>query len=134
MELKSCSTCKKEHPLKDFYINKKGKHIFECRYCQRDRTKKYQNSAQGRANYKNWLYKRKYNSSYKEFTALLELQENKCKICEGLFTNLKETHLDHCHNTKKIRGLLCRNCNLGLGHFKDNIKILSKAINYLEEN
>ena len=42
--------------------------------------------------------------------------------------------MDHCHKTKKIRGLLCHTCNSGLGMFKDNIEYLKNAIKYLEVN
>lgn len=57
-------------------------------------------------------------------------QEGKCKIC-----NIEKDKLcvDHCHTTGKIRGLLCDNCNHGLGKFKDNTDFLNKAINYLNE-
>jgi hypothetical protein len=42
--------------------------------------------------------------------------------------------IDHCHNTGKVRGLLCDHCNKGLGLFKDNIDYLNKAIEYLKYN
>jgi hypothetical protein len=42
-------------------------------------------------------------------------------------------NLNHCHKTKKIRGLLCTACNTALGLFKDDLKRLSNAINYLKE-
>lgn len=42
--------------------------------------------------------------------------------------------VDHCHKTNKIRGLLCINCNNGLGAFKDNVFSLNRAIQYLKEN
>jgi hypothetical protein len=47
---------------------------------------------------------------------------------------LKELAIDHCHKTGKIRGLLCKNCNQGLGQFKDNIDLLLSAAKYLYEN
>jgi len=79
--------------------------------------------------------KRKYNITLKERNILLQEQNNKCKICslefnENIF-KLKAC-VDHCHDTGKVRGLLCRTCNAGLGYFKDNIEQLTKAINYLQ--
>lgn len=40
--------------------------------------------------------------------------------------------IDHCHKTGKVRGLLCKTCNTGIGHLKDDPNILRSAINYLE--
>ncbi len=59
--------------------------------------------------------------------ALLEKQKHKCAICG----DDKKLCIDHDHGTGKVRGLLCTDCNLSLGRFKDNIDILSKAITYL---
>ena len=65
-----------------------------------------------------------------DYNLLAEVQGNKCAICGTAPTN-KKLDLDHCHETKKIRGLLCNNCNRGLGHFKDNPELLRKAIDYI---
>lgn len=65
---------------------------------------------------------------------LREEQDNKCFICEKVFENDKSAYIDHCHITKKVRGLLCHNCNSGLGYFKDTINNLKKAIEYLEKH
>jgi hypothetical protein len=51
----------------------------------------------------------------------------KCEIC-GTKTKLT---VDHCHKINKLRGVLCANCNSGLGQFKDNPTLLRKAIGYL---
>ena len=58
-------------------------------------------------------------------------QENRCAICNEKFPLLA---VDHCHETLLVRGLLCTNCNNGLGRFKDNIVYLENAIKYLKEN
>ena len=59
----------------------------------------------------------------------LELQNNVCAICSKSCT--KALAADHNHNTGVFRGLLCNNCNRGLGHFKDNALLLAVAIRYL---
>lgn len=63
---------------------------------------------------------------------LMSLDNKSCGICQIQFTeNTRFMHLDHCHTTGDIRGLLCHNCNIGLGCFKDNIIFLEAAIDYL---
>ena len=86
--------------------------------------------------------KRKYGISPEEYDAMLEEQNNKCKICLISFDDKtyifsdgrSPIHTDHCHTTNKIRGLLCNFCNVGLGHFKDDPELLIKAANYLKHN
>ncbi|MGH3430896.1 MAG: endonuclease domain-containing protein [Mycobacteriales bacterium] len=67
------------------------------------------------------------------YQAALKKQRNRCACCGRKFTKEKGKgpHSDHCHDTLDFRGLLCRDCNLGLGYFKDDLKILRAAIRYL---
>ena len=81
---------------------------------------------------KAYSLKYKYNITLKERDLMLKKQNNKCKICNTKFSKVTP-NIDHCHTTNKVRGLLCRLCNIGLGYFKDNTEILTKAINYLKE-
>tara|TARA_R110002126_G_scaffold176577_1_gene325196 strand:- start:1845 stop:2261 length:417 start_codon:yes stop_codon:yes gene_type:complete len=84
---------------------------------------------------------RKYGITAADHALMLKEQKNKCKICRVTFVNENDKnykkclgeYVDHCHTTNKVRGLLCHKCNTGLGHFKDNIKNLQRAINYLKE-
>jgi len=63
---------------------------------------------------------------------MFKLQNNSCKIClSELNLDSKDAHIDHCHTTNKVRGILCRNCNLALGLMKDNVISLENAIKYL---
>lgn len=68
-----------------------------------------------------------YECTKEQYNALLKAQFNQCAICS------KETTLcvDHNHETKKIRGLLCRTCNIGLGCFGDRIELLKEAVVYI---
>ena len=81
---------------------------------------------------KEFNLKRKFNLTLTQYKELLQKQNNVCAICGGTCT--KSLAVDHNHNTGKVRGLLCNNCNRGLGHFKDSIKNLTTAINYLKES
>lgn len=57
-----------------------------------------------------------------------------CMICMKKAKTAKAHAVDHCHVTGKIRGVLCYNCNMGLGYFKEDIEILQSALRYLEHN
>jgi hypothetical protein len=77
--------------------------------------------------------KRDFGISEKEYDALLESQGGRCKICKTPRTELnRPLYIDHCHNSNKIRGLLCHKCNTGLGLFNENVDILSSAMEYLK--
>lgn len=69
-----------------------------------------------------------------DYETRLAGQEYMCAICESDSPGETETHfyVDHCHTTGTVRGLLCNSCNLMLGKAKDNIRILQRAITYLE--
>ena len=78
--------------------------------------------------------KTKFGITPDGYEAMLIGQNGKCAICATTEPGRASPyfHIDHCHDTGKIRALLCNGCNLGLGHFKDNIDRLSAAISYLE--
>lgn len=107
-----------------------------CKECHRkiqksivDRDKVLQTSKE-----RKWNLNKCYGISVEEYNKLFTLQEGKCKICSIHQSSLKRAlFVDHCHITRKIRGLLCPHCNSLLGHAKDNISTLNKAIDYLEK-
>ena len=68
-------------------------------------------------------------------------EEYKCPICLGTLKDIDKEHisqkkfvLDHCHKTKQFRGWLCQMCNRALGNFKDDVKRLKRAIDYLNDS
>lgn len=74
----------------------------------------------------------KFGMTIEQYNEFLNTQNNCCAICNTPQSNFKQQlAVDHDHQTGKVRGLLCGNCNNGLGRFKDDIEILKKAINYL---
>ena len=76
-----------------------------------------------------------YGITAEAYTALEQAQNHKCKICRTPAYKASHTgtlHVDHDHDTGEVRGLLCLNCNLMLGHAKDNPSILLKGIQYLK--
>ena len=69
-----------------------------------------------------------YGLTHEEFDALKpRLDNGPCEICG----KVGKMMIDHNHTTNKFRGILCRHCNTMLGHAKDNVEVLKKAIEYL---
>lgn len=160
--MKTCNGCKQEKELENFSNSSKSKDgkQWTCKVCDRERRKKYgyDDSYQNRKEYHrnidkvrrenperksyirafNTLHKRKYyikseyNLTEEQLLDMYNKQEYKCAICGK--QEDKMFHIDHCHTTSKVRGLLCQNCNIGLGFFKDNKDSLRKAIKYLENS
>jgi len=75
---------------------------------------------------------RTYGITQEAVMALRDIKS--CDICgtEINTTTSKTGNIDHCHITGRVRGMLCYNCNNGLGKFRDSIEILSVAIKYLQ--
>lgn len=79
------------------------------------------------------MIRRTYGITLEEYHTILKEQDYGCKLCgkseeeEG-----RRLAIDHCHSSGKVRGILCSDCNIGLGKFKDNLEVLQKAIDYLE--
>lgn len=73
----------------------------------------------------------RYGVTEEQYLKMLNSQGGKCAICGTPPKDGKRFDIDHCHTTKTVRGLLCNNCNRGLGHFKDSKELLQNAIEYL---
>jgi hypothetical protein len=71
-----------------------------------------------------------YGMSVADYEALLAKQNGACAICKQTFA--QTPCVDHSHITGEVRGLLCRSCNLGLGHFKDDPRLTRAATAHLE--
>jgi hypothetical protein len=79
--------------------------------------------------------KKNYGLDEADYNNLLKRQRYQCAICGVDEKNLtKRLHVDHNHKTGIARGLLCVNCNLGLGSFKDNQEFLLYAVLYLQDH
>lgn len=77
----------------------------------------------------------KYGLSLSGFDAILSEQNGVCAICRRLQCNKrKNLDVDHCHRTGELRGLLCSNCNTGLGLMKDSVPLLQSAVVYLNSH
>ena len=116
---------RKTHPNGDTYCSACKKIRYDAfRKSNKEKIKKYNRRAKLKAN---------YGLSEANFDELFEKQGGKCAIC------LKEPedkalHVDHDHRTDAIRGLLCGNCNTGLGLLQDAPEIVNRALEYLKNH
>jgi hypothetical protein len=124
---KRCADCRKYKPVSEFPRNKNTKDGFHCycKDCNNERTRESRERLHGGS--RHYHLKHRYGIGADEFDALVALQGGVCAICG------KEDpeHVDHNHDTGEVRGILCFNCNGGLGQFKDSIDSLVNAAAYL---
>ncbi len=85
---------------------------------------------------KDLQYRKQFGISLADYERMLVEQNGKCAICGNPETGMRNGKVrglavDHCHDSGKVRGLLCGNCNPMIGYAKDDINILSRAIDYL---
>ena len=84
-----------------------------------------------------WL-KHKYGLTFEDFMEMYEEQEGSCAVCDIsiYWEDSPNTHqkacVDHCHDTGKVRGLLCNHCNRALGLLKENKETLNRMLEYIE--
>jgi hypothetical protein len=91
--------------------------------------KKHADRIRGMKLVKNYWPHLTWEQAITEWQTLFNKQNGKC----ALGHEAKRLHVDHCHATGRVRGLLCYNCNNGIGRLKDNVDLLQKAIIYLSE-
>jgi hypothetical protein len=83
---------------------------------------------------------KRYGITEEIYRKMYEDQKGCCAICtkhtSAVFSKGAEGFelcVDHCHETGKVRGLLCENCNTGIGKLNDDVKLLESAIKYLKD-
>jgi len=111
---------------------------YKCKDCESSNKKANPNT---RSNYRDWMLFNKYGITSKEYDKFLSDQGGVCAICGQAETHIDPRtnrvflmSVDHCHLTGKVRGILCNNCNRGIGFFKDNISLLNSASAYLNKH
>ncbi len=143
MSAKLCPGCKQEKPHSEFWQRRdRSAPASRCKPCSSEAQRAWRRS---KPDYERTRYLslktetrerhlvRKYGVTLADYEAMLAAQNGKCAICQttpetqryGVF------HVDHCHATGKVRGLLCRGCNNILGVVKDDPEALRRAIAYL---
>ena len=131
--VKTCYACKTEKSVTEFYKSNVNYYQKECKDCCRIRKYKWYQTESGKLSSANTKLKRRFGITLEQFNQMYEKQNGKCLICDATESLLgHRLAVDHCHTTGKIRGLLCKSCNVALGGFKDNIENLKRAIEYLK--
>lgn len=142
---KRCSKCGKTRPVSYFWIDRqRGRPKSHCRICTVAASRAWRKA---RPNYEKDRYARcrpetrerhlirKYGISQAGYDALLQQQNGRCAICLTTPDTQANSvfHVDHCHETGAVRGLLCRGCNHLLGAIKDDPEALRRAITSLAQ-
>ncbi len=78
-------------------------------------------------------YRTNFGITLHDYEKLFLVQKGLCLLCGKADSVGRRLAVDHCHKTGKIRGLLCTLCNCGLGNFRDDEGLLTKAIDYLRK-
>lgn len=137
--MKACRRCRVEKPHDSFRSIRNGQGWLgpsaRCKECEAAvaRDKRAASPHLHRASLYRSNLRVNWGMSVEEFEAKKEAQGGGCAICGGESPRGRLA-VDHNHDTGGVRGLLCASCNTGLGSFKDNPHLLTKAIRYLEEH
>lgn len=142
--MKTCSVCKKEQPLDNYYNykNTKDGKSYRCKECDNKARQKWTRDNRERSSLssRSRNLKYKYGITLDDYQKLLSKQEGKCGCC-GVAENTANFGVnvslsfavDHCHETGKVRGLLCNQCNRAVGMLGDTPEGVEKALNYLRK-
>lgn len=151
--MKLCAQCGIEKPLDQYYSSPSKRNMKHCVSCNQGREQLYskkryasftvEERAARVANHKVWREKnrgkarhwrlvRDYGIGIEEYRAMLKRQNGVCAICQVTRDTNYSLHVDHCHDTGKVRGLLCGSCNKMLGLARDDRARLARAAEYLD--
>jgi len=130
---KWCPGCQEQLEIEKFGKNKTTNDGYVA-YCRPCHNKNCQESLRRNGGSRNYHFRRRYGITGADADALIEQQGGICPLCQEVPRDkLKNKwHVDHDHETGRIRGMLCHHCNTALGNFRDDVKILARAIKYLE--
>lgn len=141
-EVRTCISCGQEKSTDHFTWKEKSKSGIRnrCDECSRARDReRYRRQIKQRKESSKWaVLKWNHGLTKQQWHAILETQSYRCAICSsGFVIDVKSMFnpcVDHDHATKRIRGLLCRRCNQGLGLLQDSSFVASSAAEYLRRH
>ena len=123
-----CPDCGLEKPPEDFPRNrrtKSGRGVY-CKACHNVRNRTTIKRLHG--NGRHYHLKQRYGIGAAEVDELVDRQGGLCAICR----KGSATQVDHDHTTSRVRGILCLECNAAIGAFKDSVRVIYRAIDYLD--
>lgn len=142
--MKKCTVCDQLLDYSNYHKSKSTKdgYGYRCRECDREARLKYREANKERFAEvsRRKALKFKYGISLEEYEAILEKQGHSCAICKTKENGVPGKRrswnwsVDHCHASGRIRGLLCNQCNRGLGMLGDTVESLQKALDYLKKS
>lgn len=135
--IKACLKCSVEKPIEDFYkfFDKWSNKHYTSSRCKPCHLKHKHESPATPRNNKAGKLKLRYGMTYEQWEQMRENEKYSCMICGITEAEIdKKLDVDHCHNSGKVRGVLCNPCNNMIGQAKDNILTLRAAADYLEKN
>lgn len=148
-EGKRCTKCEKLQCISQYTKDKRLRSGLKsrCRICMKAQHAEWRrqdnqayNRQRGRDYYathkaqrRAYCVARKYNLSIEQWDALYHAQGGCCALCSVDLSSLpsKDVHVDHCHTTNKVRGILCSGCNTSLGKLGDTPESIMRAYHYL---
>jgi hypothetical protein len=125
-ECKVCTKCNVLRGFSEFNKEPRNKDGLRswCKQCFLE----YRRQHHCRQSARNSHLRRKYNMTHEQYVEMYDARDGECDICGEYHIKLC---IDHSHATGRVRGLLCNECNKGLGMFRDNAHIIGSAIEYL---
>lgn len=103
--------------------------VYRQKAADRMRASRARNVASARERGRRHQLRSKYGLTVEQYERMVDQQGGRCAICR----RAGRLHVDHNHNTGEVRGLLCMNCNTGIGHLGDDVEVLGRAIGYLAD-
>lgn len=153
MTMKTCTKCKVTRPREEFRKQPQNKDGLQshCKFCQNAAKENWRKRNIERVNaHAKGLYLSNpirakgrqvqkffkglsWQESFDKYQSMLKEQNNACEICKTK-DHMRALHIDHCHKSGKVRGLLCHNCNLTLGRMNESVELFQAVISYLNKH
>jgi protein-arginine kinase activator protein McsA len=135
--MKQCSKCNTVRDYFEFYKDSQSKdgYAYSCKPCRKEYEIQYSKTDKYKEKIRRIRWKEAgIDITFEQYQEMLKEQNSCCAVCG---TNVNQFNkgmcVDHNHTTGKVRGLLCTDCNRGIGSLKDNKELLQKALDYLNK-